>query len=48
MKYYDNSDNFRMREFTVEVALQNGEYKGKIRRKIQGISFQNHYHTSPF
>ena len=36
MKYYDNSDNFRMREFTVEVALQSGEYKGKIRRKIQG------------
>lgn len=40
MKKYENLDNFREREHIIEVTLQLGEYKGKLRHQgIKGNCF---------
>lgn len=39
MDKYENLDNFRKREHTIEVTLQSGEYKGNIRTTIGGNCF---------
>lgn len=36
MKNYENRDNFRKRDHTVEVALQSGEFKGSVQLQIGG------------
>ena len=39
MKNYDNSDNIRVREQTVEVTLQSGEFKGVLKTIVTGRTF---------
>lgn len=39
MDKYENLDNIRKRNHTVEVTLQSGEYKGKVRTTIGGNCF---------
>lgn len=39
MKVYENLDNIRRREQTIEVSLQSGEFKGKLRTKVISSSF---------
>ncbi|GCD11737.1 DUF5406 family protein [Clostridium tagluense] len=39
MKKYENLDNFKGRIHTVEVTLQEGEYKGTFKQKIGGNCF---------
>lgn len=39
MYKYENLDNFRRREHIVEVTLQSGEFKGRIRTTIGGNCF---------
>jgi hypothetical protein len=36
---YENLDNFRERMHTLEITLQNGEYKGTLVQKIGGNCF---------
>lgn len=39
MKVYENLDNVRRREQTLEITLQSGEFKGKLRTKVISRSF---------
>jgi hypothetical protein len=39
MKKYENLDNFKNRVHTLEITLQEGEYKGTLVQKIGGNCF---------
>jgi hypothetical protein len=39
VKKYENMDNFKERLHTLEITLQQGEYKGTLKQKVGGNCF---------